>query len=646
MKLNRPFQLLVVVLVAMAALVLQGGVALAAPSANLQVTKSDSPDPVAAGSNITYSITVENKGPDTATTPTFTDSIPANTSFVSISAPGWNCGAYPPNCTRNADMANNDTDTITLVVKVVGTPSSCTITNTASVASNTPDPNSSNNSSTEKTSVSGCADVQVTKSDSPDPVTAGKNLTYSITVKNNGPTTATGVKLSDSIPANTTFVSFTCPGGWTCSTPPVGGSGTVTATNSSLADGASATFTLVVKVSLTPNGCTITNTASVTSSSADANAGNNSSTTKTDVAGCADLSVTKTDSPDPVIAGNNITYTITVKNNGPVAATSVSMTDTLPPNTTFVSLTCSAGWTCSTPAVGAGGAVTATNPSLANGASATFTLVVKVSPSAPASISNTAKVAAGTTAVPSPDPVPGNNTATATTTVTASTNLSVTKTASPHPVVRGKALTFHITVTELGASNAANVKLTDVLPAHTKFRSLSAPAGWTCTRPAVGARGTVSCSKSSMAPNEVASFFLTVTVGKATRNGAIIRNTATVTSSSTDSNPGNNSDSSSTKVKACPITGTPGNDHLVGTSGPNKICGLGGNDVIVGKGGKDILIGGSGNDTLRGGGGNDTLRGGGGNDTLKGGPGNDALFGGPGSDTCLQGGGSGSRHSC
>src|SRR5207249_2193534 len=113
---------------------------------------------------------------------------------------------------------------------------------------------------------------------------------------------------------------------------------------------------------------------------------------------------------------------------------------------------------------------------------------------------------------------------------------SVTKTGSPNPVVRGKPLTYVINVTELGTSNAADVKLTDHLPAHTKFRSLSEPPGWTCTTPAVGVRGTVSCSKSSMAPNEVDTFFLIVTVGKATRNGAIITNTATVTSSSTDSN--------------------------------------------------------------------------------------------------------------
>src|SRR4029079_8343246 len=62
--------------------------------------------------------------------------------------------------------------------------------------------------------------------------------------------------------------------------------------------------------------------------------------------GAADLAITKTDSPDPVITGNDVTYTVTVTNNGPDAATSVTVTDNLPAETTFVSCSSTGGGVC------------------------------------------------------------------------------------------------------------------------------------------------------------------------------------------------------------------------------------------------------------------------------------------------------------
>jgi uncharacterized repeat protein (TIGR01451 family) len=128
------------------------------------------------------------------------------------------------------------------------------------------------------------ADLAVTKSDAPDPVVAGNNVTYTITVTNNGPSTAQSVTLADAVPASTTFVSFTAPAGWTTATPPVGGTGTVTATNPGVANGATATFTLIVRVNAgTANGTVLTNTATVTSVTMDPLSGNNSATATTTV---------------------------------------------------------------------------------------------------------------------------------------------------------------------------------------------------------------------------------------------------------------------------------------------------------------------------------------------------------------------------
>jgi uncharacterized repeat protein (TIGR01451 family) len=100
----------------------------------------------------------------------------------------------------------------------------------------------------------------------PSSVQAGQTLTFTVTVTN-GETTAIGVTLSDPLPTNTTFQSFSAPAGWTFIAPAVGQAGTVTASNSSLAANSTATFTLVVNVSASAQGGTVlTNTATLSTS--------------------------------------------------------------------------------------------------------------------------------------------------------------------------------------------------------------------------------------------------------------------------------------------------------------------------------------------------------------------------------------------
>jgi len=89
---------------------------------------------------------------------------------------------------------------------------------------------------------------------------------------------------------------------------------------------------------------------------------------------------------------------------------------------------------------------------------------------------------------------------------------------------------------------AANVTVTDSLPSQTTFKSISAPFGWTCTTPAIGSNGTVSCTKTTMAPSESpATFTIVATVDCSVADGTSISDTATVSSSTTDADPTNNS---------------------------------------------------------------------------------------------------------
>ena len=116
--------------------------------------------------------------------------------------------------------------------------------------------------------------------------------------------------------------------------------------------------------------------------------------------------MTKTTAAGPVLAGDTIAYTITVSNAGPSDAQTVALTDVVPANTTFVSDAQTSGpaFTLTSPAVGGTGTISGTIATLAFGASASFTVVVLVSPSTPSgtTITNTADVTAATPIPTSP----------------------------------------------------------------------------------------------------------------------------------------------------------------------------------------------------------------------------------------------------
>ncbi len=533
-----------------------------ATEADLAVTKTDSPDPVIAGNNITYTINFTNNGPSDAQTVTVTDAVPANTTFVSATVTtgsGWSTSAPAVGGTGNVvfskgTVAAGETAVFTVVVKVgASTPDATTITNTATAATATTDPTAGNNSATATTTVQTRADLAVTKTDSPDPVTAGQNITYTINFTNNGPSDAQTVTVTDAVPANTTFVSATVTtgSGWSTSAPAVGGTGNVVFSKATVAAGETAVFTVVVKVNATTaNGATITNTATAASATTDPTPGNNSATATTTVQTSADLAITKTDSPDPVVAGNNITYTINFTNNGPSDAQTVTVTDAVPANTTFVSatVTTGSGWSTSAPAVGGTGNVVFSKGTVAAGETAVFTVVVNVNSATAGGtvISNTATAASATS-----DPTPANNFSTATTTVQAVADLAVTKSDSPDPVIAGNNITYTINFANNGPSQATTVAVTDAVPANTTFVSatVTTGSGWSTSAPAVGGTGNVVFSKATVANGETAVFTIVVKVNASTANGSTITNTVTTSATTADTTPGNDSATATTTVQ-------------------------------------------------------------------------------------------------
>lgn len=119
------------------------------------------------------------------------------------------------------------------------------------------------------------ADLSVEKTTETTLVYPGETITYTIDVTNNGPDAAANVEMTDVLPPYTTFVSVTEPGDFSCTTPAVGAAGTVICTAATLADGATATFTLVIRLDEdAPSGTSVANEASVSSDTADSDAGN------------------------------------------------------------------------------------------------------------------------------------------------------------------------------------------------------------------------------------------------------------------------------------------------------------------------------------------------------------------------------------
>ncbi len=525
-------------------------------SADLAVTDSGAPNPVLAGNNITYTQTVTNNGPLHALNAVFSEAVPANTTFQSLTvAAGWTCitpavnGTGNINCT-NPDVANATTGTFTLVVQVnAGTTAGTVITNVIDATSGTTDPNLANNTATVQITVGSAtmADLSITNSATPNPVLAGANITYTVVVKNNGVAAATNVSFTEATPTNTTFVSVSPVAGWTCVTPAVGATGTVTCSNPILAANAPATFTVVVNVNAgTVSGTVITDTVDVSATTPDPNPNNNSATATVVVAtaGQADMSVTSSASPNPVTDGNNITYVQTATNNGPAIAAGATFTDTLPANTTFVSFVQPVGWTCVTPAVGATGTVTCTaNAAVASGATANFPLVVKVNMgTAPGTvISNTPTVSATPT-----DPNSANNSATSTTVVASPTqaDVAILKTATPEPVNQGTNLTYSLQVTNNGPAVAQSVTVSDPLPAEVSFVSVSTTQG-SCSQ----AAGTVTCNLNSISVGGLVLITINVTANTFS-SGTLASNTATVSATTGDPNLTNNSSTAISTIAA------------------------------------------------------------------------------------------------
>ncbi|WP_283808449.1 Ig-like domain repeat protein [Bradyrhizobium sp. AS23.2] len=310
--------------------------------------------------------------------------------------------------------------TLQVQATVVGSGSQ---TNTATIShSDQFDPNPGNNSASA-TVTPLQADLQLTKTVSNPTPNVGNTVTFTVTLSNAGPTTATNVTVQDLLPAGLSFVSATPSQGSYVNGTGVWSVGTVTTATPQ---------TLQLQATVVGSSSQ-TNTATIShSDQLDPNPGNNSaSATVTPVSTGADLSISKT-APATVMQGQAITYTITVNNAGPGAAANVTVNDVLPAGETLVS---------AAPSQGTFSAGVWTVGTVTTGTPQTLTLVATVNAVAGTILTNTATVTSTTT-----DPNPANNTSSVTTTVGAPAATTTTLTSSLNPSMFGQSVTLTATV--------------------------------------------------------------------------------------------------------------------------------------------------------------------------------------------------------
>ncbi|HDR8024346.1 TPA: DUF11 domain-containing protein, partial [Bacillus cereus] len=425
------------------------------------------------GSRLTYTIVVQNTGTLPAQNVTFTDPIPAGTTFVpnSVTVNGVATAGNPATGIPISNIPAGGSVTITFQVDVTSVPTPPVASNVASFgytfqpAPNAPTINRTATSNIVNTDIF-TANVALTKSVNKTIATIGDTITYTITATNQAPLAANNVIVTDIPPAGTSFVpgSVTVNGTSTTDNPATGiNVGTIAANGN-------ATITFQVRVNTLPTPNPIPNSAT---SSFQYNPPNQPPINRNSTSNIVETQInatiinpTKSANQQIVNIGDIITYTITVPNNGNISATNVSITDPIPTGTNFIPNSVTVNGATQS-------GVTPTNIPLGTipaGQTTTVTFQVQVT-SLPANgtITNEANITFTSQPNPSEPPTTTTTTPPPTTTSVRTAIVNPTKSASPQVVDIGDTITYTITLPNTGNISATNVIVTDPIPAGTTF---------------------------------------------------------------------------------------------------------------------------------------------------------------------------------
>ncbi len=387
------------------------------------------------------------------------------------------------------------------------------ITNTAQVFSNSPELTPGDNSAEAGTDISTSADLSIVKDANRTSAVPGESLSYLLTVRNDGPSDAQNVVVTDTLPSGFTIDSVSSS---------QGGCTSFDCTLGVLPAGGEATITVVGTVAANASA-TLTNLAGVTSDTTDPDTDNNDTDVSTPVLGSADLALDVTSTPT-AIAGETAVVTYTVTNLGPSNAENTEVTAVLPPGTSLDSDNLPAGWTA---VDNLDGTITlSTTDPLTPGQVVELPLVVDIDPTVEP---GTSLEFSGDATSDTPDPDLSNNNDNADTSIVSEADLELSKTGDPDTVNAGEQVTYTIVVTNNGPGIAQSVDVKDTLPPGVSLDDATI-ARSDGSGPA--ACGGVICQAGDMAVNEVITITVVGTVDPSVPDGTTLTNTATVFSDS------------------------------------------------------------------------------------------------------------------
>ncbi len=517
---------------------------------DFHITKSDGTAIAAPGGTLVYELVVTNVGAQAATSVTVTDMLPPGVTFVGC-APTCDATALPivtwtdvvedvagsPSDPAAFDASGQATLTVTVTVDDPADVGLEEIDNEATVVddgTNGADPTPGDNVANDVDVIDAAPDLVVSKDDGVDQVNDGQVLTYRIAYRNAGNQQATGVVITDTLPAEVSFVgcSDSCDSA---------GAPTIVWAIGDLAAGATGEVTITARVDdpVDPSTRHIVNTVVIAddgTNGADPTPADNSDTDD-DTYGI-DLAVDKTDGRSSAVPGEDVTYTITVTNNGPTTIREFDLVDEVPDVLLDVEFTASAGTYDAT------SGRWASFGDFVEGETFTLTVTGRIDPSATGTIVNTVTVTPPDTVV---DRDPSNDVATDTDTLEPRSDLVLTKRLIGE-LAGGADARYEITVTNDGPSDASAVTVTDRLPNGLALGSATG-TGWRCTATANEAI----CDLADTLPvGETA--MITVVARVTAAAGTTITNTATV---SMPTGLGTDSVTTDTAVSVVPSRPTP-----------------------------------------------------------------------------------------
>ncbi|MBC9932100.1 gliding motility-associated C-terminal domain-containing protein [Chitinophaga qingshengii] len=440
-------------------------------STDVSIVKSG-PQQVTAGQTVNYTLQVFNAGPTDVQSLVITDAVPAAVTNVTwkavVTGTGEVIGAQEidssgSNINIPGKLSAGSANYITVYISgtVSGSAASGSIVNTANVAVNgIVDYNPANNTSTVTTNVGRTTGLQIRKS-GPVQAQAGNTITYQVVVTNNGPSDATGVNISDVVPATVQNVSWEAVvTGAADITGPFSGTGNNVATTGDIPGGAGNSVAITITGTLNNDfSGNIVNTATAGSSESPTVSDN----VTTAVTKQSDIQVYKS-GPTNITAGDKISYLITVTNNGPAFARGLVITDTIDARITGITWTATAAGNATVTAGGAGGGnLLSVTADIAPTSDAVVTILVTgtVKPDAKDTIRNTATVT-------SPDPqTPPVVTPPTTTVVGQHPELTINK-SGPQQLNAGENISYWLDITNKGLSNATQAMISDQVPAIVK----------------------------------------------------------------------------------------------------------------------------------------------------------------------------------